>query len=324
MTASAVLTSASGAACLLCAVLAGAVLAAPHPSRARIRALGLPTDPGRAVGGPGGPAESAPHAGAPPRGPAAPQVGARRRRRPPARRASVPAVAAAGALAVAFALGPPLAAAGLVAAEVLRRGRRVRRRAEAAAAERAVAVRACEVLATELRTGRSPAAALTAAAAVAPGPLASRLSRAAAAAVLGGDPAHALAEEVTTGGPGRSPRTDTDGALPRQLAACWAVGARTGAGLADALDRLAAGLRAAEQQRQALEAELAGPRATARLLALLPGLGLLLGAAAGADPLAVLGGTWWGAACLLTAVSLDLVGLAWTDHLVRRAAAVAS
>ncbi len=61
-----------------------------------------------------------------------------------------------------------------------------------------------------------------------------------------------------------------------------------GAGLAAALDRVAAALRAEADQRDDLRAQLAGPRSTAVLLALLPVFGLVLGAGLGAHPSAVL------------------------------------
>ena len=72
----------------------------------------------------------------------------------------------------------------------------------------------------------------------------------------------------------------------RHLAACWEVAAASGAGLAAAVVRLAAGERAAEDVRVDLEGQLAGPRATARLLSLLPLVGIGVGMLLGSDPLA--------------------------------------
>lgn len=107
----------------------------------------------------------------------------------------------------------------------------------------------------------------------------------------------------------------------RALAACWTVCARSGAGLAAAVDRLEEGLRAEQAQRRALDAELAGPRATAALLAVLPLVGLLLAAALGADPLRVLLHTPLGLLCLVTGLALDAAGVLWTRRLAARAAA---
>lgn len=108
----------------------------------------------------------------------------------------------------------------------------------------------------------------------------------------------------------------------RLLAACWRVGAERGGTLATVLDGLASALRAEEAQRQEVVTQLAGPRTTARMLALLPFLGLGMAAALGANPLGFLFGTLPGAGCLLLGVGLDLVGLWWTRRLARNAEAL--
>jgi tight adherence protein B len=201
-----------------------------------------------------------------------------------------------------------LAAAGLL---VVTRGHRARRDGAARAAQRAAAVEACGVLAAELRAGRAPAAALAAAAGVAVGPLAAALRAAAATAGLGGDVAGSLRA------PAAAP-PDTAHLLPA-LAACWSVCAASGSGLAAAVERLEEGLRAEQAQRRAVEAELAGPRATAGLLAALPLVGLLLAAGLGADPVHVLLRTPVGLVCLVAGLALEVLGLWWTGRLVRRA-----
>jgi tight adherence protein B len=201
-----------------------------------------------------------------------------------------------------------LAVAGLL---VLARGHRARRDGAARAAQRAGAVEACGALAAELRAGRAPAAALTAAAGAAVGPLGAALRAAAATAGLGGDVAGALRAPPT--GP-----SDTAHLL-RALAACWSVCATSGAGLAAAVERLEEGLRAEQAQRRAVEAELAGPRATAALLAALPLVGLLLAAGLGADPAHVLLRTPVGLVCLVAGLALEVLGLWWTGRLVQRA-----
>ena len=177
--------------------------------------------------------------------------------------------------------------------------------------EQARAVEACTVLSAELRAGRSAAIALEAAAAVASGGTAAGLRAAAAAASLGGDVATALVASTSSS------------AVPellRGLAACWAVCAGTGSGLAAAVERLGEAQRAAAEQRRAVEVELAGPQATARLLALLPVVGLLLAAGLGAAPLDFLLGTTPGRVCLVLGLLLELLGLRWTARLAGRAA----
>ena len=68
-----------------------------------------------------------------------------------------------------------------------------------------------------------------------------------------------------------------------------------------------------------MAAQLAGPRATAVLLALLPVFGLAMGNALGADPLAVLVGTPVGRGCLVLGLLLEVAGLLWTARITRRA-----
>lgn len=99
-----------------------------------------------------------------------------------------------------------------------------------------------------------------------------------------------------------------------QVAACWRVGSR-GAGLVEAIQHVAASARAAEDVRVEMEAQLAGPRSTARLLSILPVVGLGLGLMLGADPLGWLLGTVPGRLCLALGVALTLVGMWWTGRI---------
>jgi tight adherence protein B len=171
--------------------------------------------------------------------------------------------------------------------------------------ERTRALEALAVLAADLRVGRGPADALAAAADVAVGGTSRALLAAASAARLGGDVPGALTAE---------PSAVSD--VLRGLAACWTVCLVAGSGLASGVDRLTEGLRAAEAQRRAVDAELAGPRATALLLAALPLAGIGLAGALGADPLRVLLHTPAGVSCLIAGIALDAAGWLWTRRLV--------
>ena len=176
-----------------------------------------------------------------------------------------------------------------------------RRRAQMRAAVRESLA---EVVA-DVRAGQPPERALTRAlsdrdAALAP--------RTLAAARWGGDIVGAL-------------RDDSRAAaqpLLASAAACWSVAATQGAGLADALDRLVAQDRRAEEVRRQLEAHLAAPKATARMLALLPAFGLVLGIAVGGDPLGWLLGTPLGVACLVLGLLLIALGLLWATRIAAR------
>ena len=202
-------------------------------------------------------------------------------------------------------LGPVAAAVATLGCVAARRAVRVQRQEVALARERGRALEALAVVAGDLRAGRTAADALAAAASVAVGGTGAVLATAASAARLGGDVPAAL-----RGGASAVPE-----AL-RSLAACWAVCTVAGSGLATGVERLVDGLREAEAQRHAVDAELAGPRATALLLAGLPLAGVALAGALGADPLHVLLHTPAGVACLVGGLALDAAGLLWARRLV--------
>lgn len=227
---------------------------------------------------------------------------------PPALPLRFGAIGLAAVLALALG-GPVPAVLAMLAGVGLLRVRATRRRAADATAERAGAMQACRVLSGELAAGRTSAEALAAAAGIACGPVRSALSSGASAARLGADVPAALVAHAE--------RSAVPGVL-LSLAACWSVCAQSGGGLSAAVLRLEEGLRAEAAQRRRVEAELAGPRATAALLAVLPAGGLLLAAGVGADPLRVLLETPVGLVCLVVGLGLDGLGLLWTDRLVRR------
>jgi tight adherence protein B len=164
----------------------------------------------------------------------------------------------------------------------------------------------CSVLAGEVRAGRQPGEALLRAA-LDSGGLGEAQAGVLAAARFGGDVPGALASAARQPG--------AEGLLG--LAACWRVAVDQGAGLAAGLDRLEGALRADRDQRADLRAQLAGARATAVMLAGLPVLGLLLGAAMGADPLRVLLHSGAGLGCLVVGGLLEGLGLWWAMRIVR-------
>lgn len=210
--------------------------------------------------------------------------------------------------------GPALAVLALTALLAGRGLLAARMRNQARDSERRRGLEACAALAAELRAGSSPAAALDVAAGLATGRVGEAFRAATAAARLGGDVPGALA------------RSADSSAMPealRGLAACWQVCARAGSGLAAAVERLADGLRARRQQEEAVAAALAGPRASAALLAGLPAVGVALAAGLGARPLHVLLHTAVGLGCLALGVGFDVLGLWWTHRLVDRAARAA-
>ncbi|WP_328340808.1 hypothetical protein [Micromonospora sp. NBC_00421] len=90
---------------------------------------------------------------------------------------------------------------------------------------------------------------------------------------------------------------------------------RTGAPLAELLERVEADARAFDRGLAGAAAQAAGANATALLLAALPLGGIALGYGIGVDPLAVLLHTPIGAGCALAAMGLQAGGLLWAERL---------
>lgn len=179
-----------------------------------------------------------------------------------------------------------------------------RRRGRALAARRDAVLETLTGLATELRGGAEPRTALAVAAEAA------GLARVAVAA------RHPAADvPAVLRAAGAAP----GGSLLLDLAAAWEVVAVTGGGLAGPVTRLVTGCRADDAARRELDAALAGPRATAALLSVLPLGGIAMGSALGADPTGFLLGTGAGRACLLGGAVLVAAGVWWTRAITGRA-----
>jgi tight adherence protein B len=216
----------------------------------------------------------------------------------------------AGPVVAGLVLGPVGAGLGVLAVLVGRRAWASRHAARARDRERDGAAEALAVLASELRAGRPMAEALEVAAEVAVGPFAATLAAAATGARFGVEPADVFH---------RSAAATAVPELVRGLGACWQVCSQTGSSLAAAVDRLDEALRAEREQRWAVESELAGPRATAGLLAVLPLAGIALASGLGAHPVHVLLHTTIGLACLCLGLALDALGVWWTGRMVAAA-----
>ncbi|MEU7185333.1 type II secretion system F family protein [Streptomyces sp. NPDC045369] len=196
--------------------------------------------------------------------------------------------------------------AAVVASVLVRRWLRARERVRERERRGAAVIELCEAVAGELRAGRQPGQALTAVGAASFGETGAVVTT---AARFGGDvPAALRAAARMPGAEGLA-----------GVAACWQVAVDGGAGLAAGLERIATALRAERDQRDDLRAQLAGPRATALMLALLPAGGLAMGSALGADPLRVLLHTPAGWACLLVGGLLEWCGVVWTARIIAAA-----
>ena len=116
-----------------------------------------------------------------------------------------------------------------------------------------------------------------------------------------------------------SSRTVGDDLAWRGLAAAWLVATGAGAPLAPTLQRFAASLRDLGTNERDARTALAGPRATTRMVVVLPLIGILFGLALGFDTLGTLVGSIPGAACLVLGVVLILIARWWSAVLIRRA-----
>ncbi len=196
--------------------------------------------------------------------------------------------------------------AGALALPLTRRWirRRALRRSRERAADAVTAL--CADLVGELRAGREPGQALLLVGR-GQGALGTAEAAVLAAARFGGDVPGALRKASAAPG--------LEGLAG--MAACWKVAVDGGAGLATGLARIEHAFRAERRGREELRAQLAGAWSTVVVLALLPMVGLGLGAAMGADPLRVLLHTPGGLACLVAGSLTEGAGLFWAARIVR-------
>lgn len=160
------------------------------------------------------------------------------------------------------------------------------------------------LLSAELRAGLLPARSLAGLA----GDF-SFLGPAARAAASGGDVAAALRDAGCVRG------REALG----QVAAGWQVADRAGAPLATVLGRVECAVRQEREVDQEVQSGVAPARATGRLMAVLPVVGLALGSGLGGDPVAVLIDTWVGATCCAVGCLLACAGVAWIEHIAASA-----
>lgn len=123
--------------------------------------------------------------------------------------------------------------------------------------------------------------------------------------------AFALAEPIPMPGP-EHPEL-------RRLAVTLSVMAGSGGPAGEALDAVAEALRFERDAAAAVQSALAGPTATARLLIMLPVLGLGLGQLSGADPFGVLFTPGIGSLALAVGVIGNLTGWWWSRRLISAA-----
>ena len=126
---------------------------------------------------------------------------------------------------------------------------------------------------------------------------------------------------LAVAGSGSRRRRAAAGELARAGAVVAAAGVahELGSPLATVLDEIATAVVADAEAEAELLAALSGPRASVRLLLGLPALGVLLGAALGADPVGVLLCGGLGTMSGVAGVALVAAGWWWTRALIGRA-----
>lgn len=187
--------------------------------------------------------------------------------------------------------------------------RRRRERSRARAAVAAGLVDALGLLVAELRAGAHPATAAAATSVEAHPGCADVFGAVSAAARLGADVPAVLRD---SGVPELGPW------LVR-IADAWELAARHGIPLAELLEAVRTDLAHRVRFADDVVARLAGPRASAAVLAGLPLAGLALGQAIGADPLAVLAGAALGQVLLVAGTGLAALGVLWSARITSAA-----
>lgn len=102
------------------------------------------------------------------------------------------------------------------------------------------------------------------------------------------------------------------------LARAWRMAEVTGAPLAGATSGVAEAMRRHTRLEATVDAELAGPRASGRLMGLLPLAGLGMAQMVGAEPASFLLSSMAGRMCVLGAAALSCAGVLWSEALANR------
>jgi tight adherence protein B len=237
----------------------------------------------------------------------------RHKRRMPRRRAwtivAISIILLSLIIAVGYLDGPRGAvvttAVVLIMGTVARLVAQYRRRRSARRAQADVA-HACTVLASYLRVGQVPSAALAIAAAD-------------CEVLREGHQAHTLGGDVVQVWRQQARRAGYGGLL--ELARAWQISLETGAPMSSTLDQVATSLASDLELNRVVSSELAAARATSKVMAALPPCGIGIGYLLGGDPARWLLAGPAGWACLLSGILLACAGVLWIEALARRAAA---
>lgn len=121
-------------------------------------------------------------------------------------------------------------------------------------------------------------------------------------------------------GHGARALTSSDMVELREVGNVWALSSQLGIPAADLLSSARTRIDHALRHRNATKAALAGPRATAAILSVLPLVGVLMGEAMGARPMALLTSGGLGGLLLVIGTALVCAGFITSQAIIRRAA----
>lgn len=104
-----------------------------------------------------------------------------------------------------------------------------------------------------------------------------------------------------------------------ELISCWYIAEKTGAPIAQAIERLARFYESEIDLDQSRSSAMAAPQTTGMILSWLPALGIALGMLMGAKPLVILTQSSGGLLISLIGLWLALAGRLWTSRLIAQA-----
>ncbi len=117
--------------------------------------------------------------------------------------------------------------------------------------------------------------------------------------------------------------TSTEHSAVQRLHWCLQISQRSGASLADVLERLAEDLESALVAQQSFDAAMAGPKATTKLLTWLPLVGFGFGLLVGIDVLGTLASSWAAQLSVAVGAGLWAANRVWCRRLMRTTTAQA-